>query len=150
MRPSNFALILNATIRIVFVVVFALVLVPGCENAKELRSKELEGINGKAVYRYKGDSLKFVYKEQYFTDTYNIMLHHDTVRLGETFRCHFLFRTRSGKIFIKEPQQQLIENTQKRSYTYTFTPQRKGIYDFNGFVELNDTKIPFEYRFIVY
>lgn len=124
----------------------------GCgHTAKEAARKKMIGINGESIYVLNKDgSIWSVYKEEYNTNDYSVMIKGDTVALGSNFVGLLHAVSWKYKVLISSPTEAEIQSDESHKLKeYKFTPEKEGIYEFKGVIEYDSTSVPFEYKFIV-
>lgn len=122
-----------------------------CSRPKEVIHKKLEGINGYAVYILNKDgSINGVFKEKFYTNDIAILLAKDTISLGNDFQSSIYVIRDKYEIEMNSPTNQVILGDAKfRNQSYTFRPEKEGVYNFTGIIKYDTVASPFDYKFIV-
>jgi hypothetical protein len=146
--------------RLIYISIFGLVISCGQSDNNLLSSKYLVGLNDSAQYLVDRDGrTTMIVKEKYLEKgEYTMMLHRDTIELGEEFSAILSIDKEGYGLYIQEPTvdtltkegyDQYKKENPEATYVYRFKPTKKGLQEFRGEVRHDSITEPFIWRFLV-
>lgn len=142
--------------RIILSLILFMVILSCSNNSGPVPQKWLVGINDSAIYHLGKDGRAMaVQKSEYSHPGEYILIHRDTVDLGDLFRATFSLSEVNYQIIISKPSRDTLTSEDKKKLPietplkYTFETTKKEILDFEGEIRYDSSTKPFKWKFIV-
>lgn len=112
-----------------------------------------ETINGSSCTRYKQDSSRhfykaFVFKKKYWKEKYFVYIGNDTLTVGDSLKFKAVINSnlvKHARVLLSGQESSTIRD----SVVYSIKANQPGIFDLTGEIELDEEKIPFEFKYCV-